>query len=59
MNKQRAAHAFFKRMQRTMHAHAADAERLGRAGNVSLLHKRHKDFKFTEGYFCVDFHAWP
>jgi len=57
VNKQRAANAFFKRVQRTVHAHAANIQRLRRAGNVSLLHKRHKNLKLAEGYLCVYFHA--
>ncbi len=51
---QGAAHAFFQRVQRAVHADRAHIQRLGGLGEVARLHVGEQDFELAQGDFFVD-----
>ena len=59
MDKQRAADPLFERMQRAVHANAAELHGFGGSGDIALRHKHHKDRQLAEGDLLVDivFHS--
>ncbi len=54
MDEQRTTNVLFQRVQRAVHADAADIHRLGGAGDVTLLHKHHEDGELAEGNVIGD-----
>ena len=54
MDEQRTTNVLFQRMQRPVHADAADIQRFGGTGDVALLHKGHEDGELAEGNVIGD-----